>query len=140
VTFSESREDGRYRRLPKIDQSQLQFLWHSDFWDGPKNGLLVLDGRKYWFQVFEESADPDLRDFYRRFLIVELTPVQLAEEEEWHMLFQEKVGRYSDYGSNAREELAKVRPRHVQEEFYRRYRGRIPLDIGGNRAVGWFES
>ena len=139
-TFSEAKENGQYRMLRALDQSRLEFLWYSDFWDGPKNGLLVFDGSKYWFQMFEESADPDFKDFYRRFLVVELTTAQLEVEERWHILFREKVGCHTDYRYNHREELARLKPRNVQEEFYDQYKRRIPLDINGNRAVGWFET
>ena len=140
LTFSEARENGEYRSLPELDRSRLEFLWHSDFWDGPKNGLLVFDGCKYWFQMFEESADPDLKDFYRRFLVLELTPAQLEEEERWHALFQEKVGYHSDSRYNQREELAQLKPRNVQVEFYNLYKARVPLDVNANRAIGWFET
>ena len=140
LTYREARENGEYRSLPKLDRSRLEFLWYSDFWDSPKNGLLVFDGCKYWFQMFEESADPDFRDFYRRFLVLELTPSQLEEEERWHALFQEKVGCHTDYRYNQREELAKLKPRNVQEEFYNQYKARVRLDVNANPAIGWFET
>ena len=140
MTFSEAKENSKYRSLPELDRSQLELLWYSDFWDGPKNGLLVFDGRKYWFQVFQESIEPDFNDFYRRFLVVELTPAQLAEGEGWHALFQEKVGYHTDYGHNQGAELARLKPRKVQEEFYNQYRARTPLDISVNQVIGWFET
>ena len=140
MNYTEATRGNSYQSLPKLDRSELSLLWYSDFWDGPKSGLLLLQGGKYWFQMFEESQDPDLADFYRRFLVVELTEEQLSEEEQWHALFQEKVGRHTDYGLNRREELAKLRPRHIQEEFYSLYRERKPLDINSNPVVGWFEN
>ena len=140
LTFSQARENGEYRSLPELDRTRLEFLWYSDFWDGPKNGLLVFDGCKYWFEMFEESADPDFKDFYRRFLVLEITQAQLEEEERWHTLFQEKVGYHTTYGRNEREEVARLKPPNVQQEFYDQYKRRIPRDINRNRAIAWFET
>src|SRR5215207_5227193 len=89
------RED--YLLLPEIDRGEVKLLWHSDFWDGPTSGMLLYRGKKHWFQVCDESDDPDLQDYYRRFLIIELSDRQLEEEEYWHSLFREKVGTHTDY-------------------------------------------
>jgi hypothetical protein len=43
------RED--YLQLPIIEKHDLRFLWYSDFWDGPKSGLLIYRGKKHWFQI-----------------------------------------------------------------------------------------
>ena len=90
--------------------------------------------------MFEESGHPEFADFYRRFLIIELSQEQLWEEESWHTLFQKKVGFHTDYGRNKREELVRLKPRQLQEEFYELYRRRSPLSIDDNPVTGWFET
>ena len=140
MTYQEAIKHDAYTSLPKLGKGDVTFLWYSDFWDGPKSGMALYQGRKYWFQLFQESQHPDLSDFYRRFLLIDLSDEQLSEEERWHALFQEKVGRHMDFGTNQRDEINRLKPPTVQEEFYSRYKQRKPMQIDDNTVVAWFES
>lgn len=35
-----------YAHLPQIDGGEVRLLWHCDFWDGPRSGLCLYQGRK----------------------------------------------------------------------------------------------
>src|SRR6266704_872833 len=100
VRLSELSEQDSYLQLPRIDRSEITLLWASDWWDGPKSGLLRYEGTKYWFELCSESDDPQFADYYRRFLIIQLSDEQMEEEEYWHELFREKVGHHTDFDEN----------------------------------------
>jgi hypothetical protein len=126
----------KLQELPKIEWGHLRLLWHSDYWDGPKSGLLVYQESKYWFGVFEEFEEGPI---FRRFLIIALSPDQLAEEENWHELFRQKVGTHTDYDDNGKLLPNTLRPKEIWHEFYDVFRKRLPQDFSNNQLIGWFE-
>src|SRR6476646_1459743 len=90
-----------YLLLPHIPRNEVRILWHEAYWDGVKSGFLLYDGQKYWFEVCDEADESASdREYYRRFLVIRLSPKQLTEEEGWHELFQQKVGTNTDYDEN----------------------------------------
>jgi hypothetical protein len=128
-----------YRRAPKTDRDEVRLLWHSDFWDGPRSGMLVYRGEECWFQVAAESGD-DHSDWYRRSVVLRLTPQQHAEECRWQELFRTKVGVHTDYDQQERRPaVGFLWPREHWHEFYDPYGQRTPPDFSGNEVLGWFE-
>lgn len=119
--------------LPRIDRGEVRLLWHSGFWDGPTSGLCRHDGRKCWFEMCAEGGEGD--GFHRRFLLLELSPEQMEDEERWHDLFRRKVGTHCDHDDPKGEVL----PRDSRREFYDEYEKRGQVDYSANPAVGWFE-
>ncbi|HYE73590.1 MAG TPA: hypothetical protein VEF04_09665, partial [Blastocatellia bacterium] len=103
-------------------------------------GMLRYQNKKYWFQVFSESEDPDVRDYYRRFCIVQLTDEQLKAEEYWHAHFKEKVGSHTDGGGINKKALEHLKSKEEQAEFYEAYKHRQPRDLLNNMVIGWFET
>ncbi len=124
-----------YAHLPKVERSEVQLLWHSSFWDSPKSGLCLYQGRKVWFEMGAEADEDGTDGYYRRFLLLELSSEQLADEEYWHELFRQKVGTNCDHGEPA----PGLRPREMWREFYEPYQKRERTDYTRNRALGWFE-
>jgi hypothetical protein len=139
-TFGDiSKQPDGYRALPQAPLTAVTLLWHSDFWDGPRSGLLVYAGEQCWFEVVAENDDPDLAGWYRRFAIIRLTPAQLADEQRWHELFRANVGWHTDYVKDAPDRYAGLRPREQWRAFYDLYEKRVPLDLSGNEVLAWFE-
>ena len=64
LTFGDIVGD-EYLRAPRIESAELRLLWYSDFWDGPRSGMLVYRGEECWFQVVAESEEDD-SPWYRR--------------------------------------------------------------------------
>lgn len=128
MTFKEQGQ------IEKIDRNDVHLLWYADFWDGPINGLCLYHNKKYWFAMLAD-ADEDMPDTSRRkFLVLELSPQQLAEEERWHELFRQKVGTHCDF----EEAHPKVKPKETQREFYEEYEKRSKPDYSNNSLIGWF--
>jgi hypothetical protein len=135
MTFNELGAD--YARVPHLEPSDVQLLWACDFWDGPLNGVLTFRGERHWYETV--AGGPDDPSRARVAVVVRLTPEQLAEEERWHRLFQEKVGTHMDVvpGRNWTPDL--VEPQDKHHEFYEPYAKRAPLEIGDGDVLGWFE-
>ena len=119
--------------IPTLRRDDIRLLWHADFWDGPINGLCLYGGEKYWFELCTEDGPPETPG--QRFLVVRLSPDQLAEEERWHALFREKVGTHTDYD----EPRPAVHPPDRHGEFYDAYHHRPKPDYSNNPVVGRFD-
>jgi hypothetical protein len=135
-------------QLPQITEEEVRILWHNDYYDGPRNGVLLYRDKAYCFQLQED--DPDSlphsdkineaeTGWYARFLVIELTDEQLQEEKYWNDLFRQKVGTHWDYDENGKYTKGELRPREMWEKFYSAVKDRKPLDLSDNTVVGWFE-
>jgi hypothetical protein len=54
--------------LQKLDEKQVQLLWHFDWWDGPLNGLAEYLGQKSWF-AYHGMDDPGGHYYYKLYLL-----------------------------------------------------------------------
>jgi len=99
---------------PKVPEKDVKFLWENDRWDGPLNGMCLYKDKKMWFECAGEDDDR-----YRRYILIELTPDELAKEEKWHNLFREKVGTHTEYENGKRS--GKVKSHETHHEFYDEY-------------------
>lgn len=92
-----------------------RWLWHSGYYDGPLNGMVLYDGEQLWAEVAEEchhvvEAPEDDEDhdfvstcgFYRRYRITRLTADAYAERMRRHELFRQMVGHHCDYDENGK--------------------------------------
>jgi hypothetical protein len=139
-TFAEiSNTAEGFRAVPQVSREDVRLLWHSDYWDGPRSGMLELNGERCWFQVIAENEDEDLHGWYRRFVVVRLTADQLAEEDRWHALFRENVGWHNDYVAGLPGRYEGLRPREQWQAFYDPYKNRVPLDLSSDEVLAWFE-
>lgn len=139
MTLHEAAEADGYLSAPRIGSADVRLLWHCDYWDGPRSGMLRYHGEECWFQVVAEDLEPDA-PWHRRFAIVRLTAEQHADEVRWHDLFREHVGTHTDYDPDGRERsLGEVRPRELWARFYDAAPGRVRADLSGNEVLGWFE-
>lgn len=112
--------------LPEIKREDFRLLWYSNYWDGMLSGMLLYEGKKYWFSCFDEASDHASYDvendidasgqlgWYRRFKIIELTENQLKEAEYWNDLFCKYVGVYTNYGEDGKP-LGRDFPRYVDK-------------------------
>ena len=134
--LSDLDEEDSYLQLPQIPRSEVRYLWHSGFWDVPTSGLLLYQGKKYWFQTSEDIVENELAKVI--YLVIELSPEELQEEEYWHNLFREKVGTHNDYDEHGKRPVHALRPTYMHHEFYDAYAKRKELNLSDNLVVGWF--
>jgi len=114
-------------------------VYAADYYDGPLSGLLVYQDTTCRFEAYEPHP-PDGDCIY---MIVALSPEQREQEEHWHALFQEKVGRHWDFDHEEQGDgLAGIARRiarlEAHHEFYEQYNSRQPRDLLPNEVLGWF--
>lgn len=122
-------------QIQKLDRNAVRLLWCFDFWDEPINGLCRWEDRKCWFEMCDADENDLPAPVQRRYLVLELTAQQLAEEERWHELFREKVGTHCDF----EESHPEVKAVELHKHFYEAYKNRVKPDYSKNRILGWFE-
>lgn len=107
-----------------LRREDVRLLWHSQFWDYPRNGALEWDGRRYWFDETEPGSAV--------FNIMELPAEQWALQDAKHRDFQAYVGTHHDYTEpgnrtpiqvSADLHNARLRPRDQWPNFYQRWQG-----------------
>lgn len=139
----------KYLNFAKIN---MQKLWHSAYWDGPINGLCLVNGEKCWFDLVESWDDKnsypeDDEDFeapwYRRFLIWKLLPEELVEVERRHAKFVRMVGNHCDYVDGKREyfKYTDLITKETVEKYYEEAKYEKPLSLypSEDRIIGWSE-
>ena len=139
LTLADITAPDGYKRAPQVARDDVRFLWHVDYWDGPRSGVLEYSGERCWFQVIAENEE-DAPQCYRHFAIIRMSAEQLADEQRWHELFRQHVGSHTDYDETGRARTSgDVRPREQAHHFYDAYAHRTPPDFSGNEVLGWFE-
>ncbi len=134
ITLSEVYEKN-YLQLPRIERADVKLLWADGYWDGPLSGVLLYQGREYWFQMILDLVDDEFVD-YRKYAIVELTDDQLGEEEYWHNLFREMVADYSDENGHLG---TGVKPQETWDTYYEARAEAKPREYSTNPVIGWFQ-
>ncbi len=126
-------------KLPGVESTALRLVYAADYYDGPLSGLLVYQDTTCWFEAY----DPHPPDDDRIYMIVALSPEQREQEEHWHALFQEKVGRHWDFDYEEQGDglvgiARRIAPPEAHHEFYEQYNSRQPRDLSPNEVLGWF--
>jgi hypothetical protein len=119
--------------IPKIAATDLHLLWVNDWDDGPLEAVVEHRGQACLMILHDED---ETRAEEYRWLLLELTEEQLADERKWHALFAENVGQHWCFHGPSI-----VHPPPPQnpdpEAFYRPYRERPPLDLTRSPVLGW---
>lgn len=120
-------------QVPKLLGSQVEWLWIWDYWDGPLSGMVKHNGSWYWCFCFSETEKrfkkkkKSQNAWFRRFLIVELTSEQLADEKYWNDLFCRHV-RTDTTSYEARRSNIEIEPTNNHKLFYEPYSKRAKPD------------
>ncbi len=120
-----------YKVLKQICIDESQILWINDYYDGPLQGIVELNGKRLLFDMIDRDL---LGQKHRRFWLINLNRKQLAEEQKWHELFCKNVGTHLDYTDRERH-TALTSECH---KFYDPYKERKEPDYSQNEIVGWF--
>lgn len=76
-----------YEDIKKIEglqlRTEIEFLYHTNYWDGPLAGMCSLNGQKYWYNCCYDLCEIASKR-PRIFTAYELTQEQIDNEEYWH--------------------------------------------------------
>lgn len=136
--------DNYRSHFTQIDESQLRIMW-----PGPAGGVIAYQNKPHWFEAVSEDDEfrtytdetgDEWLEWYRRFLLIELSEEQYQEELYWYNLFREKVGDYWDYDEHGhRKQGGSLKPKEMHSDYYNAVKNRKPGDFANNLIVGWFE-
>jgi len=149
-------EDNTYQSTSQIDRSLISILWHEDYYDGYLSGMCLYRGKMHYFKGVDEGEvvyfkdeegfdeiDKDRSDkWWRRFVLFELTDLEVVEATRRHDLFRKHVGTHTDYDSDSpqRREIGKTHPQSEWNLYYDQAKEWGPLFDQANRnSIGWFE-
>lgn len=93
------------------------------------NPQLETEWYEYWSLL-------GLNSWRRRYIVQELSPEQLQDEEYWHALFRQYVGNHTDYEENVPRRL---QPQSERQKFYSLEKERKKQDYSQNKIIGWYE-
>src|SRR6187402_253498 len=91
MTLKELRNIDPPSQLQQLSDDEYQYAWIFDFWDGAISGMLLLEGKYYWFEMTQENEDVEPEEWYRRYVVIALTEPQLEKSLEVHRDFQKYV-------------------------------------------------
>lgn len=134
--------------LPEIPWRDVRIRFQWNYYDGIVSGVLVYRDLPRWFEAIDpdgyERRRTDERgavfvDWYRDFIIVELSDAQYSEIFRRNELFREKVGTHWDYDENGQRVQGSLRPAPMHREFYAVQDSWPAIDLSRNRLIGWSE-
>ena len=121
-------------RLPKLSPTDLRLLWVNDWYDGPLEAMVEHRGARCLMVLHHQDLASDTP---YKWVIFELTPEQLADEQKWHGLYVEHVGDHWCFHDAS----VLVHPTPVSppdpDRFQALYEDREDLDLSSNVALGW---
>jgi hypothetical protein len=121
-------------RLQKLSPGDLRLLWVNDWYEGPLEAVVEHRGTRCLMVLHHQDVHSD--NPYK-WVLFELTPEQLAEEQKWHGLYVEHVGdHWCFHDGSVIAHPAPVQPRDP-ERFHALYKEREDLDLSANVALGW---
>lgn len=120
--------------LRKMDRKELRLLWVNDWYDGPLEAVVEVDGELALLVLY--GQDPTASQY--RWLVLRLTAEQREDEERWHQLFAQHVGDHWCFHGDRFSHPPPASPRDP-EAFYGPYRERPPTDLSGNAVIGWLD-
>lgn len=138
------------KRLQELrkENGETRMLWHHDYWDGPQSGVMLWNGEKVWFEMFEEKweerlipdkdweewieyyktkngVEPDEEDRmeydrYRYFRVYRLPEETMTAIAHNHELFRKFVGVHTDYEEDGSRYLGPgyLKPSSEHKKFY----------------------
>ena len=124
--------------LEYYNDSQIDVLWIDDFYDGMLSGICDIKGKKCKAEMISESSQEKC-DWYRKYIIIELTEQQYKEELYWHNLFLENVGNHWDNTSEQKAIGNVVHSRDKWDNFYIPYKEKYKPNFNENKVVGWYK-
>lgn len=103
-----------------------RILWDINRHDGASlEGMCLYKNKKCWYKaIHEQYINSDDRHIV--YVILELSPVDIEEEETWHTLFEAYVGTHTNYNEKNQYIPGKLQPRDGWKVFYEQYKNKPP--------------
>lgn len=139
--------DDSYLTLPKIPLEEITPLWYDDYYDGHLSGkclykgtmhhyLIVAMGHFVW-DVEKKQKDKEKSDpWWRRFLLIPMSPEEIQRATELQELFRKHVGTQCDYDESLPHSC---QPQEEWSKYYDDPRLKDEPKWCDRPGIGWFE-
>ncbi len=121
--------------LSKLAPSDLRLLWVNDWYDGPLEAVVEHRGERCLMVLHNHDFASDKP---YEWIVLRLSPEQLAEEERWHTLFAENVGDHWCFHAHVKMHAEGAEGRDPAK-FYDAFKTRTPLDLSKSEVIGWLD-
>ena len=121
--------------LPKLAAADLRLLWVNDWYDGPLEAVVELAGDRCLMVLHAKDAINDAAPM--QWVVFRLSPEQWADEERWHVLFEEHVGHHWCFPHD--EPPPEPVEARETKRFYESYATRAPRKMADDAALGWVD-
>jgi hypothetical protein len=132
--------------LPQLAVGELRLLWVNDWYDSPREAVVEHAGQRR-LMILHPEDEVDV-DRPMRWVLFTLSAEQWEEEERWHALFEQTVGRhwcfhFHDAPDTPDEAPPSLKPTDSfdspSQRFRARYAGRRPRALDVRSATGWVD-
>src|SRR4051794_31681483 len=79
MTDHRNQDTNDLSALPQLDELEIHYLWHFDWFDGPLYGMAEHQGRRAWYDYHSDTED----DRHFRYVLYPLTQEQIDVAELW---------------------------------------------------------
>lgn len=137
----------KYKNIP-FDEVTLR--WHNDYYDGMINGVAEYQNKLVWVQCMYDTVDhwyidDAMRDkyipgfnFWRGYVIYELSEDDIKHLTYWHDLFCKYVGHHNEYIDNRRSPNTSL-PRETHHLYYDAAKTAEQRDYRKGTPIGRFQ-
>jgi hypothetical protein len=130
-----------------VDDTKIELLYHSGYWDGPLSGVCLYQGERLWFNDVHDYHSKTEDDKYldmRIYALHRLTVEEWKQEDYWHDLFEKNVGTHTSY-KNGKRNYGEVHSSETHKLFYGPSKKawedgtRKSKDLNESNPVGYFD-
>jgi len=132
MSNQQDRSPADLLRYPQFDERQIVFRWRKEWWDGPIDGSILYNGKRYWFYFYCDKEEPGNPFFY---LVYPLTDIEADFADSWSAENEQFRKEWCPLANNPE---AKESPELKQlTEKWKEHELRLP-DYTKREAVAWF--
>jgi hypothetical protein len=121
-------------KYPRYDEREVTYRWRVDWWDGPLNGSVSYRGRRYWFEFYCDTDEPNNPYYY---LVYPLSDEEADFADAWYVENERFRSEWMPLGNNPTTKDSPAAAAIAAE--WKAHEGRLP-DYTGHKPVAWFVS
>jgi hypothetical protein len=112
-------------QVPLIASTEARILYETDGYDGPLAGVLVWNGKKYYFYSYDGTNEEIKTTGKRSYAVIEMSSEQEKEEEYWQNQLVERVGAVNEYDENNAPIFRVAKSKEEHEKYSKEYQSEL---------------
>ncbi|GAA3915726.1 hypothetical protein [Litoribacillus peritrichatus] len=138
INYQGFKDNIDYSGIDLLQMPKLKWLWLNEFFDGPLQGIVEVEGKLGICCFVEESDNESEQGWYRKFVVLELSDEQIKAEQYWHNEFVKYVGdHFKCNPDSSRITVGAQKPKSEWDKFYVPYKEKYQPNFESNKVLGW---